>query len=231
MEQISVMLEPVRVFLVQLGEFLPKLILAVAVLVAGWLLAKASRFAIGRGLKAVNFNVLTERAGMDDFLKQGGIRNDTTGILALLAYWLVILAALVIAFNTLGLAYVTDLLGKVILFIPKVIVAVLILAFGAYFARFIGQTVTTYCKNIGIGDAELLGRIASYAILVFVVLVALDQVSIGGELIRQTFLILLAGVVFALALAFGLGGQKWAGDILGKLWNVGKERPAAKKGE
>jgi hypothetical protein len=53
----------------------------------------------------------------------------------------VILAALVIAFNGLGLTYVTDLLGKVVLFVPKVIVALLILAFGAYFAAFIGATI------------------------------------------------------------------------------------------
>ena len=57
-------------------------------------------------------------------------------------------------------------------------------------------------------DAELLGRLAQYAIMVFVVLIALDQLNVGGDIIRQTFLILLGGVVLALALAFGLGGQE-----------------------
>jgi hypothetical protein len=42
------------------------------------------------------------------------------------------------------------------------------------------------------------------------VLIALDQVNVGGDIIRQSFLILLAGVVLALALAFGLGGRDWA---------------------
>lgn len=214
MDRFELLLEPVTSFLRQLGELLPRLALAVAVLIGGWLVAKAVRFAVERGLRAVNFHVLTERAGMDSFLRQGGIRTDTTAIFALLFYWLVILAALVIAFNSLGLAFITDLIGRVVLFVPKVMVALLVLAFGSYFALFIGQTTATYCRNVGIQDGELLGRIAQYAILVFVVLIALDQMNVAGDIVRQTFLIVLAGVVFALALAFGLGGQRWAAELL-----------------
>src|ERR1700682_3809638 len=142
MDRFEVMLEPLRAFLVQVGDFLPRMALAMIVVLAGWIVAKAVKFAIARGLRAVNFHVVTDRAGIDGFLRDGGIRMDFTEILALLTYWLVILAALVIGFNLLGLAYITDLLGRVLLFVPKVMVALLILAFGAYFARFIGNAVT-----------------------------------------------------------------------------------------
>jgi hypothetical protein len=218
MEQVSVALEPVRAFMVEVGQFFPKLLVAAIILVAGWMVAKLVRVGLAKGLKLVNFNVLAERAGMDDFLKQGDIKTDTVGILALLAYWLVILLALMMAFNSLGLTYVTDLVGRVVLFVPKVIVAVVILAIGAYFARFVARVVSTYAKNVGIEDADLLGRISMYAIMVFVVLIALDQVNIGGDIVRQTFLIVLAGGVLALAIAFGIGGQKWAGQILDRWW-------------
>ncbi|MGQ0547593.1 MAG: mechanosensitive ion channel family protein [Betaproteobacteria bacterium] len=218
MDRFGVMLEPVRVFMRQVGDFLPRLALALLVLFAGWIVAKMVRFAISRGLRAVNFNVLTERAGMDGFLRDGGVGADTTEILALLFYWLVILAALVIGFNLLGLTYITDLLGRVVLFVPRVIVALLILAFGAYFARFVGTAVTAYCRNVHLQDADLLGRLAQYAILTFVVLIALDQVNVGGDIVRQSFLILLAGVVFALALAFGIGGKDWAAEMLERWW-------------
>jgi hypothetical protein len=215
---VDLMIEPLRGLLRQTGEFLPRLGLAVLVVIAGWLIAKAVRFALVRGLRAINFNVLTERAGLDGFLRQGGVETDTTGIFGVLVYWLVILAALVIAFNGLGLTYITDLLGQVLLFLPKVIVALLILAFGAYFARFIGTTVVAYCRNIGVRDAELLGAVAQYALLVFVVLIALDQMNVGGDIVRQSFLILLAGTVFALSLAFGLGGRRWAARMLERWW-------------
>jgi flagellar biosynthesis protein FliQ len=218
MNDIDVYLEPLRMFLRQAGDFLPRLGLAVLVVIAGWILAKMTRFAIARGLRAINFNVLTERAGIDGFLRDGGIQADTTEILALLAYWLVVLAALVIGFNGLGLTYITDLLGRVLLFVPKVMVALLILAFGAYFARFIGNAIGAYFRNVRLQDADLLGKLAQYAIVTFVVLIALDQVNIGGDIIRQTFLIVLAGVVFALALAFGLGGKDWAAEMLERWW-------------
>jgi Conserved TM helix len=218
MDRFDPIIEPLRAFLAQVGDLLPRLLLAIIVVIAGWIIAKAVRFAIDRGLRAVNFHVVTERSGIDGFLREGGVRGDFTGIVAVLFYWIVILAALVMAFNMLGLSYITGLLSEVMRFVPKVMVALLILAFGAYFARFIGNTVCAYCRNIKLQDADLMGALARYAILVFVVLVALDQVNIGGDIVRQTFLILLAGVVFALALAFGLGGREWAADLLERWW-------------
>jgi hypothetical protein len=162
--------------------------------------------------------VLTERAGIDGFLRQGGMQSDTTAIFGALVYWLVILAALIVAFNGLGLTYITDVLGRVVLFVPKVFVALLILAFGAYFARFVGDAVRTYCSNIDLPDAEFLAKFAQYAITAFVVLIALDQIHVGGDIVRESFLIILAGIVFALALAFGLGGKDWAAERLQRWW-------------
>ncbi len=213
MENMEMLLEPIRTSLHQVGEFLPRVLLALAVLLAGWLLAKAVRFAIVKTLRTFNFNVVTEKAGVDKFLQQGGGAIDTTGVLGLLFYWLVILAALMVAFNSMGLTYVTELIGRIVLFVPKVMVAVLVLAFGAYFARFIGTALTTYCRNVGMGGAEALGAFAFYAIMIFVILIALDQLGLG-EIIRQTFLIIVAAAALGLALAFGLGGRKRAAELL-----------------
>jgi hypothetical protein len=221
MEKLDMLIEPARALLAQVGAFLPRLALALLVLIGGWMAAKIAMYAVVKALRAINFNVLTERAGMDGFLQQGGIRTDTTDLFGLLVYWLVILATLIIGFNSLGLTYITELLGHVVLFVPKVIVALLILIFGAYFARFVGGAVAAFCRNVGVQDADLLSRVAQYAIVTFVVLIALDQVDVGGAIVRQSFLIILAGVVLALALAFGLGGQRWAAELLERWWPTG----------
>ena len=225
--EMDTLLEPVRGIMLQIGAFLPRLAVAIVAIVAGWLLAKAARFAVVKALRAVNFNVLTERAGLDAFLSQGGIRSDTTDIFGVLVYWLIVLAAFVIAFNTLGLDYITDLLRQVVMFVPRLMVALVILAFGSYFARFVAGAIMAYCRNVGIQDGDLLGRLAQYAIVAFVVLIALEQMQIGGDIVRYSFLILLAGTVFALALAFGLGGQGWAAELLERWWPRGRrdERP------
>ena len=216
MEQINLAWEPLRAALTMFGEFMPRLLLAIIILVAGWMIAKVARFATERGLKAVNFGVLTAKAGVDDFLKQGGLQTSMTGILGVLVYWIVLLVAAVIAFNSLGLTYITDLLTRVIWYVPNVIVAVLVLAVGGYFGRFVQGAVTTYGKNVGMQDAVFVGRVAYYAITVFVILLALDQVQVGGEIIRLTYYILMGGAALALAIAFGLGGQKWASGQLEK---------------
>ena len=218
MENVEMLMEAVRAFLAQIGQFLPRLLLAVLVLVGGWLLAKVARFAVARTLRAVNFNVLTERSGLDGFLRQGGVRSDTSAVFGALVYWLVLLAALIIAFNGLGLTYITDLLGRVAWFVPRVLVALVILAFGSYFARFVGGTVAAWGRSIKLPDAPLLAKAAQYAIQVFVVLIALDHLDIGGSIVQYSFLILLAGVVFAIALAFGLGGRDWAADRIERWW-------------
>jgi hypothetical protein len=218
MQSIDILLEAAREFLHQIAAFLPRLLLALVVLAIGWLLAKAARFAIERGLRAFNFTVLTERAGTDNFLRQAGMRGDTTTLFGLVAYWLVILATLMIAFNGLGLTYITDLLGRMVLFTPKLLVAMLVVVFGSYCARFVGTAVHTYCVDAQIPDADLLGRIARYLIVIFVVMIALSQVEIGGDIVQRTFLIILAGLVLALALAFGLGGKDWAAAMLDRWW-------------
>ena len=218
MEPLNMTLETLNAFLAAAAAFLPQALLAVAIAIIGWLLARLVRFAVVKTLRSVNFHVLTERARIDAFLQMGGSRADTTDVLGALVYWLVIIAALILACNTLGLTYVTELLGQIALFVPRVILAVVILAFGAYFALFIDGSVTVYGRNVGFDEAPLLGRLARYAVLLFVVLIALDQLGIGGDIIRQSFLIILAGVVLALALAFGLGGRRWAARLLEYWW-------------
>ncbi len=218
MQSIDILLEAAREFLHQIAAFLPRLLLALVVVAVGWLLAKTARFAVEKGLRALNFTVLTERAGTDNFLHQAGMRGDTTRLFGLVAFWLVILATLMIAFNGLGLTYITDLLGRVVWFTPKLLVAMLVVVFGSYCARFVGGAVHTYCVDAQIPDADLLGSIARYLIVIFVVMIALGQVEIGGDIVQRTFLIILAGLVLALALAFGLGGKEWAAAMLERWW-------------
>ncbi|MBT2303599.1 hypothetical protein J7E70_24430 [Variovorax paradoxus] len=225
MESFGIHLEPLRAILFQIGAFLPRLLIALVVVLGGWLLAKLARFTVIKGLRAINFNVLTERAGLDNFLRQGGMPGDTTSLFGVLVYWLVILAALLIAFNGLGLTYITDLLGRVVWFVPNIFVSLLVLAFGSYFARFVGDTVTAYGRNIKLQDAVFLGKLAQYAIMVFVVLIALDQIKVGGDIVRESFLVILAGVVFALALAFGLGGKDWAAERIEQWWPRERKNP------
>jgi hypothetical protein len=99
-----------------------------------------------------------------------------------------------------------------------VLVAVLVLIFGTMFAKFFKGISVAYLSNIGIGGAEIISSIGQYAVLVFVISVALEQLSIGGAILVSAFQISFGALCLALALAFGLGGREWAAHILEKLW-------------
>lgn len=217
MDQVAVVLEPVKYFTSQIAYFLPRFFIALIVLIGGWLLAKLFFSVVVRSLKAISFGTLTHKAGIDTFLEHGAIKRTTGEIIGLLIYWTVILVTLLVASNVMGLTVVSDLFSDVLQFLPKVIVAVLILTIGLYFARFISDIVTAYSMNVGFEDAELVGRLARYAIITFVIIIALEQVDIGTTIPRSAFLILFGGIVFAFSLAFGLGGQKWAASQFDKL--------------
>lgn len=216
MQDIHSLLDPLRALQLQLGVLLPRLALALLLLAGGWLLAKAVRLGVVKALRALNFHVLAGRAGIDEFLQQGGTDQDTTTLVGALAQLLVLLAALFVAFDTLGLTQVTDLIGRMLLFVPRLLVALLVLVLGSYFARFAGQAVRNYCASADIGDGALLGRLVQYGVMVFVLLLAVDHLDIGRGLVQQTFLILLLGVVLALALAFGLGGRDRAAALIAR---------------
>jgi len=223
MQSFDMLLDTTREFMRQTAAFLPHLVMALVVVVIGYLIARVARFAVERALRAVNLNVLTERAGTDNFLAQAGLRGDTCTLFGLLAFWLVVLETLVEAFRSLGLTYITDLLHRLVLFTPNVLIAMLVVIFGSYCARFVGMAIENFCREAQVPDGDMLSRIARYVIMIFVIMIALSQVEIGGEIVQHTFLIILAGLMLALALAFGLGGRDWAAALLQRWWPHGRK--------
>jgi hypothetical protein len=215
-QQLGVIMTSVQAFLNQLAAFLPRLLAAVVILVLGWFIAKLLNFVVVRGLKLVGFQVVTEGAGIDGFLKKGNVRKSAIEVLGALIYWLVILMTLLVAFDSLGLTIVSDLFSRVTQYIPNVVAAVLILTIGLYFARFVADAVTAYAKNVGSLDADLIGRVTRYAISIFVFVIALGQMRIGDVLLYNAILIILAAFGLAFGIAFGLGGQKWAAGQIEK---------------
>src|SRR3954469_17403588 len=137
METVDNLLDPLRALMVPVAAFLPRLAVALLVLLGGVLLAKAARFAIQKGLRAINVHVLTRRSGLDDFMGgDGDTGTDSITVLGILVYWSVILATLIVASNSLGLTQVSALLSQLMVFLPRGFIGLVIIAFGTYFARF-----------------------------------------------------------------------------------------------
>jgi hypothetical protein len=93
-EAVTIMIESLQSFWLQLILYLPRLVAALLLLIAGWILAKLLRRAAIKFLKLVRLDVAAEKAGIEDFLLQGGVRYTAVTLIAGLVYWFVLLAVI-----------------------------------------------------------------------------------------------------------------------------------------
>jgi hypothetical protein len=188
----------------------PDLLLALVLLIAGWLVAKLIRRLAIRLMRSLRIDELAERAGFEDFLIQGGVQVTTVTLIANTIYWLILAGVFVALLDALGMRSAGALLERMVMFIPNLVLAIGILVFGSLLARVIGALVFSYLSNIGSTAAEPIGALARYALLIFVLFMAAEQLAIGSEVLVSAFQIAFAALCFAAALAFGLGGRDWA---------------------
>ena len=222
MEQLDVFVASITSFWTELARFIPQLLAALALLFIGWLLAKIARTGIMRLLRLLNFDRVTERSGLEAFLKQAELDVSVSTMLGNLVYWLIILVMIVTVANSLGLHMVADLFNKVVLYIPNVIVAILVLVFGTILARFINRIVFAWLNNVGFSGALTVSTFSEYAMIIFVFFIALEQLQIASELITAAFAIAFGAVGLAFAIAFGLGAKDWAARVVDQAVNKKK---------
>ena len=218
MDQIDILVRSLENFWQQLAVIFPKLLISLILLTLGWLIAKVARKATIKLLRFLRIDVVAEKSGIEDFLLRGDVKFTTVSLLAALVYWTILFTVVLAVLNSMGLEVAAQLFNKIVLYLPNVLVAVIVLIFGAQFARFIQGVSFTYLSNIGISGAEVISLIAQYALLFFVVSVALEQLEIGGQILVSAFQIAFGALCLALAIAFGLGGRDWASHVLDRVF-------------
>lgn len=191
---------------------IPLVIGALVIIVIGWIIA---------GVLARLVSEVLKRAGADRlFAEHGGQVYGTRSreikpsvVAGELVKWLIRLVFLVAAANVLGMPQVSQLLNDVLLWIPNLIVAAIILLVAPLLARFVRGAIEVGAGQMGFSNASLLGRIAEVAIVVFAVIIAINQIGIAATLVNTLFVGVVAAFAIAFGLAFGLGGR----DVAGKL--------------
>ena len=216
-QQLDVFVASLTSFWTQLARFVPQLLAAMLLLFVGWILANLARTGVVKLLDLLRFNSLAEKTGIEAFLKQGHLNISLGRIIANLVYWVIIFIVIVTVANSLGLHMVAELFNKIVLYIPNLIVAILVLVFGILMARLINRLVFAYLNNIGVQGALTISTLSEYALIIFVVFVALEQLNIGTTLMTAAFQIGFGAIGLALALAFGLGGRDWAAGVIKRM--------------
>jgi hypothetical protein len=157
-----------------------------------------------------------ERSGVAASLRRSGVLRSPSDVLGMVGFWSVFVlfaSAGVDAVAPAGGASATALL---LAFLPPLFAAVLIIVVGWLVANFLSRTILIAAVNARVPEARLLARAAHWGVLLFAVATALTHLGIGKEMVLVAFGITFGGLVFALALAFGLGGRDIAADVLAR---------------
>ncbi len=219
-----VIMDSVREMLTRVGAFIPRLIGVLLVLILGWLLAKLIETAIIRILKLVRLDTLSEKSGANNFLAKGGIKYTLSELIGVLVYWIMMLIVIITALNALQWTVAAELLNRVVAYIPNVIASIVILVIGMFVSTVLAGVIRTATGNAGIKQSRLLGQITQVVVIIFAIVIALEQLNIGRIIIASAVQIILAALGLGLAIAFGVGCKDIAGKYMAELINRMKEK-------
>jgi len=219
-----VIMDSVREMLTRVGAFIPRLIGVLLILILGWLLAKLIETAIIRLLKLVRLDTLSEKSGANNFLAKGGIKYTLSELIGVLVYWIMMLIVIITALNALQWTVAAELLNRVVAYIPNVIASIVILVIGMFVSTVLAGVIRTATGNAGIKQSRLLGQITQVVVIIFAIVIALEQLNIGRIIIASAVQIILAALGLGLAIAFGVGCKDIAGKYMAELINRMKEK-------
>lgn len=199
-------------------NYVPNIIIAAIIFVLGWVVGTI----VGRGIqqlfRSARVDEALKRTGADEMMRKGGLTLNTGAFVGGLVKWFIVLVFLVASFDVLGLVEVNQFLqGVVLQYLPKVIVAVLVLLVAGVLGDAVQRTVTASARAAEVRSAGMLGAVARWAIWVFAFLIALSQLGIAAPFFQTLFTGFIIALSLGVGLAFGLGGQEAAADVIKKM--------------
>lgn len=199
--------------------FLPSLLGAIIVFIIGWVIAIALGRLAAQIIRVLRIDQILEKMGFEKALDRSGLKLDSGKFIGELIKWFLIIVFLMAATDIIGLTQVTEFLKQVLLYIPRIIVAVLILLVAVMVASFLQRLVKAGVEAAGLKSSGFLSAVTKWAVLVFAILAALLQLGIVPALIQTLFTGLVVALALAFGLSFGLGGKDLAGHFLTRIKN------------
>ncbi|MDD5427944.1 MAG: hypothetical protein PHI58_01765 [Candidatus Omnitrophica bacterium] len=209
-----VVVDPVKAMLIKLWGYIPAIAGAIVILVLGWLIAKLIEAVIVRVLKAIRLDMASDKAGVSNILAHGEIKLTLSEMIGAVIYWIIILVVIATALGTLNLTVAADLMSRLVDYVPNILGAIFILIVGAFVADFVANVVRTTAGNAGLKKASAIAKMAKVLIVIFAVVIAIEQLKIASTLIVLAVNIILISIGIGIALAFGLGCKDIAGKFV-----------------
>jgi len=199
-------------------SFVPGLLGAIILFVIGWAVGSIIGKAIAQLVSVLKVDKLFESAGANDFMNRAGLKITVSRFVGGLVRWFIIVVFLMASLQIIGLTQVNDFLREAVLYyLPKVIIAALVLVIATVLAEAMKKLVKASAQAANISSANMLGSITVYAIWIFAFIIALSELGIATAFMQILFTGFIAALAIALGLAFGLGGKEAAGRAVEKI--------------
>jgi hypothetical protein len=200
-------------YLAALQAFLPRMLATLTIVVAGWLIAIVLRVVTRRLLGLLRLNALAQRAGAADVLRKAELPPADV-LAAAVIFWLVFLGFLLSSIDALGFKGMEGLLADFIRFIPRVLVAAVILVVGLLAANFAWRATLLAAVNANLRSARLLSGGVRLLIVMMVAAMALEQIAVARAVVLTAFAICFGALMLAVAVAVGIGAGPTARRII-----------------
>lgn len=202
---------------VRVINFLPGFLVAVIILVVGWIVAVAVAKLIKSVLNSVKLDEVGDKLGLDQISARTGMKMSVSGTIAWLIKWFILIAVFLAAADILKLDQISEFLNDVLAYIPNVVAGAAILLVGTLLAHFLARLVRHSVQAAGLKSADMLGAVTQWSIMVFTILAALHQLGVAPAFVQTLFTGIVAMLAIAGGLAFGLGGREQASKVLDKI--------------
>jgi hypothetical protein len=202
-----------RSFATGFALFVPRLIAAAIIFTAGWLVAAAARLGIQRLLEWLHFDRLTQRTGADEMLRVAELPSAGRFV-ASIVFWVVWIGFIVSAVDALRFPFLQGLVQTFVWFVPRFLVALLILALGFLIGNFVWRATLLASVNARLPGARLLSNALRMLVIAIAVVMAFEQVGLATRVVLTAFTVAFGAVMLGLAIAFGLGGRDAARQLI-----------------
>lgn len=192
----------------------PKLVAMVSVLVVGYVVARWVGSLITVIADKIGLQTAAEKSGLAKSMNDVGIKRPVPAIVGGLVFWLLMCVFVMAGFNILGLESVTSAMSEVVNYIPRLLVATVVVVIGLLAATFLRGVVATSADRVGLNYAEYLAGGCYWVLSILTFIAAFNQLGIQFALLEKLILIGSAGLAAGFALAFGLGGRDVMSGIL-----------------
>ena len=192
----------------------PKVLVMLVVVVVGYIVARLVGKIFTTLSEKLGLQVAAERSGLAESMQHMGIKRSVPAIVGTIVFWLLMCVFITAAFNILELKELSAATGKLVNYIPNLLVATVVVVVGLLVASFLRGVVATSADRLGVSYAERLAAACYYALAILTFVMALKQLQLEFALLDQLIMIAFGGLALGFGLSFGLGGREVMGGIL-----------------